>query len=85
MRCLLSEHLTPVRPPFSLMGGCTKIPTCAASQKQAPEFYFKARFNLTPVSYASMVNGVGVVQQRLRLIARADFLHFDFVPSLDGG
>jgi hypothetical protein len=34
---------------------------------------------------ASMANGVGVVQQRLQLVGRVNFLHFDFVPSLDGG
>lgn len=34
---------------------------------------------------ASRANGVGVVQQRLQLASGINFLHFDFVPSLDGG
>lgn len=33
---------------------------------------------------ASMANGIGVIQQRLQLVGRADFLYLDFVPTLDG-
>ena len=32
---------------------------------------------------ASLVSGVGIVQQTLQLVTGADLLHFDFVPSLD--
>jgi hypothetical protein len=32
---------------------------------------------------ASMVTGVGIVQQTLQLVTGANLLHFDFVPSLD--
>lgn len=33
----------------------------------------------------SIVCGFGIVQQSLRLFGGVNFLHFDFVPSLDGG
>ena len=32
---------------------------------------------------ASMVSGVGIVQQTLQLVGGVNLLHFDFVPALD--
>jgi hypothetical protein len=32
-----------------------------------------------------MISGVGIVEQTLQLVGGANLLHFDFVPSFDGG
>jgi hypothetical protein len=34
---------------------------------------------------ASMIGGLGIVQQRLQLVGGTNLIHFDFVPTLDGG